>query len=152
MRLRHEYEALAQSSVGILFAPKAISYGLLAALSTLDCDVYLLDASLATERVDEMHLDPLDGRVVEIVIAQAVGIGGEPFRKRAHGLRCSLPRQRGQHRRARGQMKRQAKKFTAGKFHDAPPGNRNVVAMRPQRMDFSPKLEAFAGRWHERRR
>ncbi len=36
----------------------------------------------ATERVDEMHFDPLDGCVIEVVIAQTVRVGGEPFRQR----------------------------------------------------------------------
>jgi hypothetical protein len=35
----------------------------------------------AAERVDKMHFDPFDGRVIEIVIAQAIGISGEPLRE-----------------------------------------------------------------------
>ena len=37
----------------------------------------------AADRIDDVHLDPLDGRGVEIVIAQGVGIGGQPFCERA---------------------------------------------------------------------
>ena len=40
----------------------------------------------ASDRIDHMRLDPLDGRGVEIVIAQAIGIGRESFRKRSDGL------------------------------------------------------------------
>jgi acyl-CoA synthetase (AMP-forming)/AMP-acid ligase II len=53
-RLRKEHESLAQSSVGILFRPTVISYGMLAALSMLDCHVYLFDAALESQRVDEI--------------------------------------------------------------------------------------------------
>jgi len=35
----------------------------------------------AADRIDDMHLHAFDGCVVEIVIAQTVGIGGESFRK-----------------------------------------------------------------------
>ena len=35
----------------------------------------------AAERVDEMHFDAFDGRFIEIVIAQAIGIGSEPLRE-----------------------------------------------------------------------
>jgi hypothetical protein len=33
-----------------------------------------------------MRFDPFDGRGVDIVIAQAIGIGRKSFRKRADGL------------------------------------------------------------------
>jgi hypothetical protein len=39
-----------------------------------------------------MRFDPFDGRGVDIVIAQAIGIGGKSFRKRAD----RLPRRRRQ--------------------------------------------------------
>ena len=49
----------------------------------------------AADRVDEMRFDPLDGRCVEIVIAQSIGVGGEPIRERPGGrLRSSGFRRR----------------------------------------------------------
>ncbi len=35
----------------------------------------------AAQYVDEKHFDTFDCRVVEIIIAEAVGVGGEPFRE-----------------------------------------------------------------------
>src|SRR5579862_8007282 len=39
-------------------------------------------ADATSDRIDDVRFDPLDGCGVDIVIAQAVGIGGKPFRKR----------------------------------------------------------------------
>jgi hypothetical protein len=48
-----------------------------------DTDGSFLERSdTAADRIDDVHLDPLDGRGVEVVVAQGMGIGGQPFRKR----------------------------------------------------------------------
>jgi hypothetical protein len=44
-------------------------------------------ADSASDRIDNVRFDPLDGCGVDIFIAQAIGIGGKSFRKRADGLR-----------------------------------------------------------------
>jgi len=49
-----------------------------------DTDGFFLERSdTAADRIDDVHLDPLDGRGVEVVVAQGMGIGGQPFRKRS---------------------------------------------------------------------
>src|ERR1700704_1272997 len=49
-------------------------------------------ADAASDRIDNMRFDPLDGRSIEIVIAQAIGIGGKSFGKRTNGRLRRLPR------------------------------------------------------------
>src|SRR3984957_17942775 len=44
-------------------------------------------ADAASDRIDQVRLDPLDGCRVDILKSQAVGIGRESFRKRGNGLR-----------------------------------------------------------------
>ena len=45
-------------------------------------DGFFLERSdTAADRIDDVHLAPLDGRSVEVVVAQGMGIGGQPFRK-----------------------------------------------------------------------
>ena len=49
-----------------------------------DTDSFFLERSdTAADCIDDVHLDPLDGRSVEVVVAQGMGIGGQPFRKRS---------------------------------------------------------------------
>ena len=42
-------------------------------------------ADAAADGIDQKRLHPLDGRGVDIFVGQAMGIGGEPLRKRANG-------------------------------------------------------------------
>jgi hypothetical protein len=70
-----------------------------------------------------VRFDPFDGRCINIVIAQAIGIGGKPFRKRADGLlrrllcrlvlRARDPRTEGE----RGSARCQVQKSSAREFH-----------------------------------
>jgi hypothetical protein len=48
-------------------------------------------ADTASDRIDNMRLDPLNGRSIEIVIAHAIGICGQSFGKRANGRLRRLP-------------------------------------------------------------
>ncbi len=43
-------------------------------------------ADSASDRIDDVRFDPFDGRGVDIVVAQAIGIGGKSLRKRADRL------------------------------------------------------------------
>jgi len=80
-------------------APVGADHGLVAARGgkrdiAADADRTLVEGrDPASQRVDEMGLDGFDGRFVEIAIAQAVGIGGEPLGERA-GVRRRCPRPR----------------------------------------------------------
>src|SRR5215467_775706 len=47
-----------------------------------DCS-FLERSDTAADRVDDVHLDPLDGRGIEVVVAQGMGIGGQLFRERS---------------------------------------------------------------------
>ena len=51
-------------------------------------------ADSTSDRVDHVDFDPFDGRGIDIVIAQAVGVGGKSLRKRTDGLlrrrRCRM--------------------------------------------------------------
>ena len=51
-------------------------------------------ADSTSNRIDNMRFDPFDGLSIDIVIAQAIGIGGKTFSKRANGLlrrrRCRI--------------------------------------------------------------
>jgi hypothetical protein len=50
-------------------------------------------ADAASDRINQVRFDPLNGWRVEILISQAIGIGRESFRKRNDGpLRWRLPR------------------------------------------------------------
>jgi len=44
---------------------------------------FLGRSDTAADRINDVHLDPLDGRGVEVVVAQGMGIGGQPFRERS---------------------------------------------------------------------
>ncbi len=93
----------------------------------------------AAKRVNEMHFDAFDGGIVEIVIAQTVGIGGEPFRERSFARRrdrrcrtifrpCNSRSDR-QDSRASGEMQ----KLSAWKFHcDLPQLNLRQAEPGPQ--------------------
>src|SRR5262249_1546823 len=49
-----------------------------------DADRSFLERSdTAADRVNDVYLDPLDGRGVEVVVAQGMGIGGQLFRERS---------------------------------------------------------------------
>ena len=93
----------------------------------------------AAERVDDMHLDALDGRLVEVVVAQGVGIGGKTCRERSFARRrdrrcrtifrpCNSRSDR-QDSRASGEMQ----KLSAWKFHcDLPQLNLRQAEPGPQ--------------------
>lgn len=54
LRLRKLLHPLSLSPVGLVFPPGALSYASLCALSSLDCHVHLLDASLDTDEIGEI--------------------------------------------------------------------------------------------------
>ena len=93
----------------------------------------------AAERIDDMRFDPFDGRGIDIVIAQAVGIGGEPFRKRMDGLlrrrpgRRALRARRPGRDRKRGSGRCQTQKSLRGSFI-------GVSSMSDDRCPASPYL------------
>src|SRR6266481_1426804 len=44
---------------------------------------FLERSDTAADRIDDVDFDPFDGRGVEVVVAQGMGIGGQPFRERS---------------------------------------------------------------------
>ena len=42
---------------------------------------FLERSDTAADRIDDVDFDPFDGRGVEVVLAQGMGIGGQPFRE-----------------------------------------------------------------------